>query len=145
MARVRLLNLLFFLLIVLGHHGHHLDHLHQNPLRSVFHVQWEGVSILHDLMSRHRQWYLLLLWRTQSRNNREASSTVEPVFQQVFVSDVLRQALFGATKFGMRQGITIPQEDPTSPFSMASSNHFIHDPSGCKFNAGFGWLNRWGF
>lgn len=41
--------------------------------------------------------------------------------EHVLVSDVLRQALFGAAKFGMRQGITIPQEDPKSPFLMASS------------------------
>lgn len=62
--------------------------------------------------------------------------------EHVLVSDVLRQALFGAAKFGMRQGITIPQEDPKSPFLMASSHHVHPRPKGLQFQCWI-WMVKW--
>ena len=93
--------------------------------------------ILHDLMSRHHQWYLLLLWRTQSRNKWEAwncGTCRNTSLCLMFYGKHCSEQQHLAWGRGLQ-----------SPTTLRVPTIFIHDPSGCNFNAGFGWLNGWGF
>lgn len=70
--------------------------------------------------------------------------TVEPVGTRPCVWCFMASIVL-SSKIWHEAGDYNSPRNPKSPFSMASSHHFIHDPSGCNFNAGFGWLNGLGF